>query len=451
MNDARTPGHGTTDFDQAGEQKMKTLSAVRIIATAALLGCGITVAQAEATSPLQEGPYLSLMGTGVFPESASATKLDDGYGGTLAMGYRQDIYAVEVAGTIADLSGATLRGFAVNGLLFPFSSWRHVYATVGLSGLEYADFKTSTTQDKINFNTVNIDGGVGLIWPLSIGRYDYGVRAEVRYRAGQREEDYNDLDNDLDAPKHFKHWVLNIGFVLPSRKRPAVVAAAPVEAAVVAPSPPACSDGQDNDGDGQLDHPQDPGCSAADDADETDEAPPCQTPAAGEQVSLNGCKTGDVLVLRGVNFEFDQARLTANAKTLLDGVADALLAMPQVRFEISGHTDARGSEAYNQQLSERRAQAVVDYLASKGVATDRMTAAGFGESQPLADNDSDEGREANRRVQLKLLESGMAAAPAPEAVPAPADVPAEAAAGAMAPAASDVADPTADPTAEPAM
>jgi OOP family OmpA-OmpF porin len=142
--------------------------------------------------------------------------------------------------------------------------------------------------------------------------------------------------------------------------------------------------------------------------------PPCQPPAPGQPINLEGCKVGDTIVLRGVNFEFDKARLTVNAKTLLDQVADALLARPDIKVEIDGHTDSKGSDAYNQNLSQRRAESVKQYLVGRGIDAGRMTTQGFGESKPVADNSTAEGRELNRRVELKITESntGSAAEPA---------------------------------------
>ncbi|HSW11239.1 MAG TPA: OmpA family protein, partial [Solimonas sp.] len=87
-------------------------------------------------------------------------------------------------------------------------------------------------------------------------------------------------------------------------------------------------------------------------------APPparCEMPSPGQPMTMDGCKAGDIIILRGVNFEFDKSTLTVNAKTLLDMVADALLARPDIKVEIDGHTDAKGSDEYNQKLSERRA------------------------------------------------------------------------------------------------
>ena len=421
-------------------------------------------------SPLYQGPYLSPMGTGIFPNDDSP--LDDGYGGTLAIGYRNGWYAMEIAPMYGDLDQAELYGLAINGLLFPFKSLPNFYGTVGLSGVEYKDYVLP--DDVRDFSTVGADAGLGYIFPLSIGRYEFGIRAEARYRVSRRERDFNDADVDLDTVNRFKQTLVNIGLHLPLGFPEPVVDPVEVPVAVVEPAA-LCSDAQDNDGDGLVDFPADPGCTSADDGDETDpaqcsdgkdndgdglidfpadkgctaaedndETDPCKKPVEGEVISLKGCGTGDIIVLRGVNFEFDKARLTANAKAILDGVAGELTQYSEITIELGGHTDAKGSDEYNQALSERRAAAVVKYLASQGVEESRMSAVGYGEAQPVADNETDEGRELNRRVELKVL-SGVAGAPgaaadAPALVPADssAATPEEAAAESTAPAGETV-------------
>ncbi len=165
--------------------------------------------------------------------------------------------------------------------------------------------------------------------------------------------------------------------------------------------PPQCSDGKDNDGDGLIDFPDDKGCESASDLDEAD---PCAPPKPGERISLKGCGTGDIIVLKGVNFDFDKATLTSNAKSILDGVSEDLNAYSDIKVELSGHTDSRGSDSYNQNLSERRAASVRRYLEGKGIDGSRMTSVGYGESQPIADNETDAGRELNRRVELKVTD-----------------------------------------------
>jgi OOP family OmpA-OmpF porin len=150
-------------------------------------------------------------------------------------------------------------------------------------------------------------------------------------------------------------------------------------------------------------------------------APPCQMPESGQPISLAGCKTGDTLVLHGVNFEFNKSALTLNAKALLDQVAGALAARPDIKVEIDGHTDGKGTDRYNQKLSESRANSVKSYLIDHGIAADRLSAKGFGKSMPIADNATDAGREQNRRVELKVIESAAPPLPPPAAVtPAPA-------------------------------
>ena len=107
--------------------------------------------------------------------------------------------------------------------------------------------------------------------------------------------------------------------------------------------------------------------------------PPCTGTDAGTAVSLDGCKKGDNIVLRGVNFEFDQAVLTVNAKVILDEVAGALARRPDIKVEIGGHTDSRGSDAYNQKLSQGRADSVRTYLISQGAKPDQITVITWGQ------------------------------------------------------------------------
>jgi len=110
------------------------------------------------------------------------------------------------------------------------------------------------------------------------------------------------------------------------------------------------------------------------------------------------------IVLRGVNFDFDQSEIRPDAAVILDEAASMLSGRPDVVVRVEGHTDATGPEAYNQGLSERRAASVRKYLVGNGIAASRLTSAGFGESQPMATNDTREGRALNRRVELQVLE-----------------------------------------------
>lgn len=103
-----------------------------------------------------------------------------------------------------------------------------------------------------------------------------------------------------------------------------------------------------------------------------------------------------------VNFGFDSSDLTSSAKANLDKLAEVLKNNPDTNINIYGHTDSKGTEAYNQSLSERRAASVRSYLISKGVASSRMITMGVGENEPIATNDTDAGRAENRRVEFAI-------------------------------------------------
>ena len=110
------------------------------------------------------------------------------------------------------------------------------------------------------------------------------------------------------------------------------------------------------------------------------------------------------IVLRGVAFAFDSDEITGASMATLDFAAEALRECPNVRTAAEGHTDSVGNDAYNQSLSQRRAESVRDYLTSQGVLPDRLQARGYGESRPVADNSSEDGRALNRRVELSPME-----------------------------------------------
>jgi outer membrane protein OmpA-like peptidoglycan-associated protein len=110
------------------------------------------------------------------------------------------------------------------------------------------------------------------------------------------------------------------------------------------------------------------------------------------------------IVLRGVNFDFDKSNIRPDAVPILDEAAKTLKEYGDVTVSVDGYTDSIGTEEYNQRLSVRRANAVKEYLEKQGVAASRMTARGFGESNPVASNETAEGRAQNRRVELIVKE-----------------------------------------------
>ena len=212
------------------------------------------------------------------------------------------------------------------------------------------------------------------------------VRAELAYRA--------DFDDQSIAPNlagnknqdWFGDVLASVGVVIPLGPAPtAAVAPAP------APVAPSCAD-LDDDGDG---------VNNCDDK--------CPTSQPGQTIGPDGCPVPVSIDLKGVNFDFDKATLRSDAVAILSEATEILKRYPDLRVEVAGHTDSKGTDAYNQKLSERRAKAVYDYLTTNGVSAARLQGPiGYGESRPIAPNtnadgsDNPEGRAKNRRTELNV-------------------------------------------------
>lgn len=129
----------------------------------------------------------------------------------------------------------------------------------------------------------------------------------------------------------------------------------------------------------------------------------CPNTLAGAKVDANGCVIEKQKIsLPNIEFEPNKTVLAAGGKDKLESVVSFLQSQPDVKIDVFGHTDAQGSDKANQKLSEGRAKAVLDYLVSRGTDASRLSSKGFGESQPIATNDTAEGRAQNRRVELLL-------------------------------------------------
>ena len=109
------------------------------------------------------------------------------------------------------------------------------------------------------------------------------------------------------------------------------------------------------------------------------------------------------IVLRGVNFDFDKSNIRTDARPILDEAIKTLGGEPDIKISVDGHTDDKGTDAYNEKLSLRRAHAVADYLKKGGIGGSRVTVAGYGESKPVASNATADGRAQNRRVELRIV------------------------------------------------
>ena len=187
------------------------------------------------------------------------------------------------------------------------------------------------------------------------------VRAEVAYRADFDDQSYTAEGGiHQQEESYFGDVLASIGVVIPLG--PKAEAAAPPPP----PAAPSCAD-LDDDGDG---------VNNCDDK--------CPGSQAGQTIGPDGCPVQVSIDLKGVNFDFDKSTLRPDAIAILSEAAEILKRYPDLRVEVAGHTDLCGADAYNQSLSQRRSQAVYDYLTSNGVDASRLVGpVGYGESRPL--------------------------------------------------------------------
>lgn len=127
---------------------------------------------------------------------------------------------------------------------------------------------------------------------------------------------------------------------------------------------------------------------------------------AGSGVDVTPTDNGQAILVNlpnGVTFDTDSTLIKPAFRDTLDRVAQSLQQYPNSLIDVYGHTDSTGSDAYNMTLSQNRAQAVADYLSSRGVNPQRLRAQSYGKTQPVASNATDQGRAANRRVEIKIV------------------------------------------------
>lgn len=221
-------------------------------------------------------------------------------------------------------------------------------------------------------------------------------RGELAYR-------YDTDGDSIPNEDNFSDWYLSLGVTIALGGATEEVIE---EETIVETTPPPAANCRD------LDDDRD-GVNNCDDK--------CPNTAAGALVGPDGCPQDVVIDLRGVEFKFDRPSRgetdieptlkepSSEGIAILDQAVDVLNRYPQVRVEVAGHTDAIGTDEYNQGLSERRAQIVYDYLTSHGVDAGRLAGpVGYGESRPIAPNtnpdgsDNPEGRALNRRTELNV-------------------------------------------------
>ncbi|MCA0892367.1 OmpA family protein [Microbulbifer agarilyticus] len=248
----------------------------------------------------------------------------------------------------------------------------HFSGREGYSPFVLAGIGASNNNTEYDYGPRETNGflnvGAGIVsGPLSA--QGLKVRAELRYLRDFFATDMSD-------------YQFGIGISIPLRCPPAP---APAVAYMPPTEPePAVEVDLDDDGDGVL-----------------NQKDRCPNTLPGARVDEYGCVIADqTITLENIQFEFNSATLTARAETSLDAVVQSLLSQPDSLIEVAGHTDSRGNDGYNLRLSAQRAESVRRYMVSRGVNPTRISARGFGETQPVASNATESGRAQNRRVEL---------------------------------------------------
>jgi OOP family OmpA-OmpF porin len=273
---------------------------------------------------------------------------------------------------LTSLSIDALHIFARDRAVSPFVS-------IGVGALH-----TDPENDEIHTHFMT-QAGVGLIMQVAEkndGALKFSFRPEVKARWT--------LPRDNVPQDKYLDVIAMLGFQFAfGEPRPAPVAApAPAPAPEPPPQPAAPPPPADSDRDGVID-----------DRDQ------CPNTPSGVAVDAVGCPRRGSATLQGVTFELNSANLTAGSRPILDEVAADLKKYPRLIVELQGHTDSSGADAYNLQLSQRRADSVREYLISQGVPASQLVARGYGETQPAADNKTDAGRAQNRRVEMAVLDN----------------------------------------------
>ena len=164
---------------------------------------------------------------------------------------------------------------------------------------------------------------------------------------------------------------------------------------------------EDADGCPDLDNDKDNVADLEDQCPNEPGPPDGDRPGCPRKPALVVVTDKEIKITQQIHFEFDKDIIRKESFPILDAVAEVLQKNPEMRIEIQGHTDNKGSAAYNAKLSDRRAASVRKYLVAKGIAPERLVSHGYGLSRPLVPNDTDQNRALNRRVQFIRTEGGQ--------------------------------------------
>jgi outer membrane protein W/outer membrane protein OmpA-like peptidoglycan-associated protein len=255
-------------------------------------------------------------------------------------------------------------------------------------GVNYTMFSSEETRGSLSGSDLKLDDSIGAAGQVGvdIGQGNWFGNLNVRYI---------DMSSDatLDGAKlgtvdlNPMIYGVHVGYKFGKPAPAPVEAPPPAPAPAAAPPPPPPPAPVDSDGDGVP-----------------DSMDKCPGTAAGVKVDSVGCPLEQTLKLL---FDFDSAELRPESITELERVVKFMSDVPFAKALIEGHTDSVGSDDYNMKLSDRRAKAVFDYLSSRGVDPARLKSVGKGETAPIADNKTAEGRQENRRVMLIRTDTGM--------------------------------------------
>lgn len=370
----------------------------KLIITVALAGahCALAAAETNAIS----GAYVSPMFTAVRADDART--VDDDPAFTLSGGFRLlpkwNLEGNVFRGSFDGVGGDDLDmdGVGINALrLFRYERNVRPFVLIGAGSLRKDRNLTADARDTYG------DAGAGVM--VAFRRAEQtgsalALRAELRARHDDASE-----GGRVDR-------LLSVGLQYAFGRRTEPAPAAPQPEPAPAPTAPV-----DSDRDGVPDAlDRCPGTPAASNVDAegcepdidrdgvVNTADRCPDTQPGVRVDARGCELRDEIRLPRVAFAFNSAELLPEAFVTLDEATVTLRMNPDLRIEVAGHTDDVGSDAYNLELSQRRAEAVRRYLVEHGV-TNTMTARGIGEREPVADNATEQGRAQNRRVVLRIL------------------------------------------------
>ena len=328
----------------------------------------------------------------------SSRNTDDDFGAYLALGKATEKYNFELSAW-----GYKLSGFNDNDMwgtdLGIYRVWYRERRLTPYFGAAFGFIKNQNNRQPDEQGAQN-SLAFGLLTDLTSSR-TIALRTEFRWRL------------DYSGPSTEHDYIANVGLQIPFGGKPE-----PVVAAV----------DPDSDGDGVPDSqdrcPGTPagvavdayGCPLDSDGDGVpDYLDKCPGTPAGTAVDASGCplpqatqsaavtETGTWLY-EDIKFDTGSATIKAASFPVLAEIATVLKQNPNLKVEIQGHTDSRGSLALNERLSQQRAEAVRDYLMGQGIASERLTARGYGPHKPIASNETADGRAQNRRVELKPLQ-----------------------------------------------